>query len=93
MKLSEVIAHVGDDHVEFQDLGADMVEWQRKKDGAKVSFMTDPAKSQDVAAGRGKWLGLVVWIETSRLPESVRAVVQGAWPEGVDSDDGGEDCQ
>lgn len=75
MKLSELIAFVGDDNVEFQNLGANIVNAVATKDrGDKITFMGPPGHGIDAALGassgiKSKYVGLVVWLPREKLPQ------------------------
>lgn len=73
MKLSELIAHVGDEHVELQNLDNSTIRAQAKKTDGEITFATDRSKVMERAMGLSvKHLGLIVWLPVDRLPESMR---------------------
>ena len=59
MKLSELIAKVGDDNVQFQNLDNDMTGWKQKDGVTQITFGTT---AQVGVTGTQK-LGLVVWLD------------------------------
>jgi hypothetical protein len=62
MKLSELIAKIGDDKVKFQILQNALSGISLGKDGdSKVTFFTNAITPSDVMQSKGK-VGLVVWI-------------------------------
>lgn len=69
MKLSELIAAVGDDNVKFQNLDqcADRLDWSRKS-GGKITFGT----TQAIIPGEGtEDLGLVVWLNRTAIAKAL----------------------
>jgi len=73
MKLSELIIHVGDDHVQLQRLDSSLVGGQVKKQDAELTFATDRQKGMAlVGVGEQTHIGLIVWLPVERLPESMR---------------------
>lgn len=75
MKLSELINHVGDAEIEVQWLHESSVVGEAGRDGARITFATDPAKVIGLTDTKPEFAGLVVWIPMSRLPEHLRFVV------------------
>ena len=66
MKLSELIAAYGDDHVQFQNLDECADNFNRRKDGiTKITFGT----VQSFDLNGTKQLGLVVWMDRDRVAE------------------------
>ena len=62
MKLSELIAKIGDENVKFQILQNALSGISLGKDGdSKVTFFTNAITPSDVMQSKGK-VGLVVWI-------------------------------
>ena len=64
MKLSELIAAIGDDNVQIQSLDqcADSLDWSAKKGVTKVTFGTEQALVMNGAGNGLPKLGLVVWL-------------------------------
>jgi hypothetical protein len=65
MKLSELIAAVGDDNVAFQVLLNDLSAVDVTKQGTKITFYTDPANLSPhelLPGGKSKKIGLVLWL-------------------------------
>jgi hypothetical protein len=74
MKLSELIAYVGDDHVQFQNLQQSLVGVNTGKKDGKITFATDRAKTLNLAAccvtgGQPDFIGLIVWLPRERTPK------------------------
>jgi hypothetical protein len=62
MKLSQLIAKIGDENVKFQILQNALSGISLGKEGdSKVTFFTDAITPSDVMQNKGK-VGLVVWI-------------------------------
>lgn len=78
MKLSELIAAVGDDHVRIQNLDqcADTLNWSIKK-GTKITFGTDVPLTPDGT----EQLGIVVWLPR----DAVKAALAPTSPPPSDS--------
>ena len=68
MKLSELIAHVGDDNVQFQML-AESVESARVSKNSSISFFTDRQKVEELDNVESEYVGMVVWLPRKRMPE------------------------
>lgn len=73
MKLSELIAHVGDENVVFQGLLPSFVSGSVKKHDAEITFATDKTKGQDLitAAATGsetQYVGMIIWLPRARMP-------------------------
>lgn len=76
MKLSELIAAVGDEHIKFQKLESDMMSARVKKNCGVIEFATDKSKAQqwmDAVLSGGHYasdyVGIVVWIPRERMPK------------------------
>ena len=70
MKLSELIAAVGDDKVEFQNLDKSVETMETVKDGEGSRFTFVSVMPFDLH-GTDK-LGLVVWLDRKRVENAVR---------------------
>lgn len=71
MKLSALIATIGDDNVQFQNLdqSADRLDWSLKA-GGKITFGT----TQTIIPGEGtQRLGLVVWLDREAVAAAIKA--------------------
>jgi hypothetical protein len=70
MKLSELIAKVGDENVKFQNLDLDIVKAGITSAGGQICFATDERhvieRTQTESAT--SYLGLVLWIPRNKLP-------------------------
>ena len=73
MKLSELIQHVGDDHVQLQNLAGSLIRASMKTRDGEVTFATDRDKVGALCGvGKSTHMGLVVWLPIERLPENMR---------------------
>ena len=73
MKLSELIQHVGDEHVQIQNLDQSCVSAKAGKRDGEFTFATDREKVIERAMGKKvSHIGLVVWVPVDRLPDSMR---------------------
>lgn len=73
MKLSELIEHVGNDHVQIQDLAQSLVSAKAKTNDGEITFATDHSKVVQLSTGqKPDHVGIVVWLPRNRLPEHLR---------------------
>jgi hypothetical protein len=73
MKLSELIQHVGDEHVQLQNFDQSLVRAQAKTRDGEITFATDRSHVMERAFNQQvSHVGLVVWLPVHRLPESMR---------------------
>lgn len=76
MKISELIARIGDDKVEFQNLDNSLIAIDfNAKRGTKITFGTSMTADLD---GPTK-LGLVVWLDR----DAVKAAIAAPSPSGL----------
>lgn len=69
MRLSELIAVVGDEHIQMQNLLESMDEIRQMKNGdTKISFFTNQITATEVAQHAAKKVGLVIWLPRDRIP-------------------------
>ena len=76
MKLSELIATIGDDNVQFQNLDRDgiQLDWSRKS-GGKITFGT----GMTIIPGEGtERLGLVLWLDRKAVAAALGNTPQAA---------------
>lgn len=68
MKLSELIAHVGDENIQIQNVlnCADSVNLS--KGVTKITFGTNAISALDVMNDTVKKVGLVIWLPKDRMP-------------------------
>jgi len=76
MKLSELIAEVGDENVRFQYLASSFVKASNGRNGATVTFATDAQKAVELMHSAVSWakpeyVGLVVWIPRNKIPKEL----------------------
>jgi hypothetical protein len=68
MKMSELIATVGDEHVRFQNLDQDAHTIDKTKHGTKIAFYTDAIQAEELlGGGKTEKIGLVVWLPRERV--------------------------
>lgn len=70
MKMSEMIAAVGDDIVQIQNLDACSISmnWSAKR-GTKITFGTE---MKIASTGRTERLGMIVWLPRDRVSEVIK---------------------
>jgi hypothetical protein len=61
MKLSELIAKIGDENVKFQILQKSLSGIRNRREGIEVSFLTEALDPNDVMQNTGN-IGIVVWV-------------------------------
>ena len=71
MKLSELIEHVGDDNIGFQNLDHDTAEAEMSGGVGRITFRTDPQHVKERAFGEASHVALVLWIPKDKLPEDM----------------------
>jgi hypothetical protein len=71
MKLSELIAAVGDEYVQFQRLDETLLNADSTKNGTKITFVTQALNPGHVLTGTGP-VGLVVWLPRDKLAEALK---------------------
>ena len=73
MKLSELIQHVGDDHVQIQTVSSSLIRANLKARDGEVTFATDREKVAALCGvGKATHMGMIVWLPIARLPEDMR---------------------
>ncbi len=73
MKLSELTQHVGDGHVQLQNLDQSLIRAQAKTRDGEITFATDRDKVMQRAFNQPvSHIGLVVWLPVERLPENLK---------------------
>ena len=74
MKISELIAAVGDDHVQFQNLLNDAQSIDKTKHGTKITFYTGAIQAEELmGGGTPKNMGLVLWLPQDRVDATLAA--------------------
>lgn len=73
MKLSELIAAVGDENVGLQNLdqSADTLAWSAKKGLTKVTFHTEQALIPNGSGNGLPKLGIVVWLDREAVKKAM----------------------
>lgn len=67
MKLSELIAHVGDEHINVQPLQP--INVRMCKDDAEITFATEKEKAQSYSGfDEPKHVAMVLWLPKDRMP-------------------------
>jgi hypothetical protein len=69
MTLSELIAAVGDDRIELQNLMHGDIDLSVGKRDGRITFYTGIDKVQDLMRGGERFIGLVVWLPKERMPK------------------------
>lgn len=77
MKISELIAKIGDEHVKVQTLAENMTCGSITRNGGKITFATSAEFVSEmnraaILGGKPSHVGLVVWLPRERLPEEMR---------------------
>lgn len=72
MKLSELIAHVGDENIQVQNLVESMESINKGTMGkaTMITFGTNAITPQDLLVKPQKLLGLVIWIPRDKMPKT-----------------------
>jgi hypothetical protein len=69
VKLSELIAHVGDDNIQVQGLNSSFVSGKVKTKDAEITFATDREKGMALCGvGKETHRCLIVWLPIDKLP-------------------------
>ncbi len=69
MKLSELIAHVGDDNIQVQGLNSSFVRGTVKTKDGEITFATDREKVMALCGvGEQKYRGMIIWLPIDKLP-------------------------
>lgn len=73
MKLSELILHVGDEHVGLQNLDNSLIRAQAKTRDGEITFATDRRHVMQRAFDQPvTHVGLIVWLPVEKLPENLK---------------------
>lgn len=67
--MSELIALVGDDNIEFQRVGSGYFKAQETPKECKITFATKPGTALQME--RGELIGLMVWLKQSDVDQAV----------------------
>ncbi len=76
MKLTELLALVGDENIQFQvlhDCMTNIRQRSRRKGGNEISFATNGLTPTDVMQNTGN-VGLVVWIPRDKWIEATKNI-------------------
>ena len=74
MKMSELIAAVGDDYILFQNLLNDAQSIDKTKHGTKITFYTGAIQAEELmGGGKPKNMGLVLWLPQDRVDAALAA--------------------
>lgn len=74
MKLSELIAHIGDENIFVQNLATNMksAKAAMKNRDAEITFVTSDDKVLDRMIGKPRFVGLVVWLPVDKMPDGYK---------------------
>lgn len=79
MKMSELIATVGDDKVRFQNLDHDSHTIDKTKHGTKITFYTDAIQAEELLGdGKTEKIGLVLWMPRKLVEAAIAAAIAAA---------------
>jgi hypothetical protein len=67
MSLSELLAKVGDENLEFQILASSLKSAHAGKKDGSVTFATSKEKVHDMLNGPPKFTCMIVWVPTDKL--------------------------
>lgn len=72
MKLSQMLAEIGDDNITFQMLVNSVSSVNNGKKDSKIAFFTDREKGFDLAKAiatdfKPKFTGMIVWFPTTEM--------------------------
>ena len=74
MKLSELIAAVGDENIEVQHLAECVKDLKQRKDHGEISFVTAQENTHalihEASGGQQTRVGMVLWFDRERWPGS-----------------------
>ena len=68
LKLSELILHVGDEHIQIQNVLACATEVNLRKGVTYITFGTEAISAVDVMGRKETKIGLVIWLPKDRMP-------------------------
>lgn len=72
MKMSELIAAVGDENLSFQNLLNDAHSIDKTKHGTKITFYTNAVYAEELLnGGQTKNIGLVLWLPRDRVDAAI----------------------
>lgn len=79
MKLSELIAEIGDENVEFQTLASCMTGNQKQRAGhVEITFATPAVSLIDLVSNDGPKMGFIVWLPSDKVREIHNRLKGGA---------------
>lgn len=70
MSIIELMQHVGAENISLQNLADSMVKADLKKHDGEITFATDRGIVHDMALGRSKLVGLIVWLPKDKMPDA-----------------------
>ncbi len=74
MKMSELIATVGDENLRFQNLDQDAQTVDKTKHGTKITFYTDAIQAEELlGGGKTDKIGLVLWLPRDSVDAALAA--------------------
>lgn len=76
MKLSEIIAAIGDENVTVQNVheATERLDWDAKNKAVKIKFVTREIGLEELLSEKFKKIGLVIWFDRERYDEAMREI-------------------
>lgn len=69
--IIELLTRIGENNVRLQNLVESATNFEeRKKGGTAVTFLTDGINTTEVAIGKARNIGLVVWLPTELVAKA-----------------------
>jgi len=69
MKMSELIAHVGDENIQVQGLSSSLVSAKARTTDGEITFATDRDKVMALSGiGKETHRCMIVWLPIDKLP-------------------------
>ena len=76
MRMSELIAAVGDENLRFQNIIKDATSIEKTKHGTKITFYTDGVQAEELLSGdsnQTKNVGLLLWLPRDQVDAALAA--------------------
>lgn len=69
MTISDMIKHVGDEHVEIQSIHQNLDSAKISGKNGKITLLVEPSKVADLfLEEESSWVGILVWLPRSKIP-------------------------
>lgn len=82
LKLSELVASVGDENIKLQNLLDSLdAATTTKKNGTKISFFTDQITPTEIMRGSETVVGLVIWLPKDRVNAAIKSASPSRRPD------------